>query len=318
MTLRESLGLVKKAWKRQEGEKSCFPRFLRVCDASQEAIERGKWVPKKDNPKMKLLPGGTAFMDKFGPTFVGVRGNAWWFGQWRLLRNLAMAIIVFALVDEQINASLVLVFKTMDTLCLLIFRPNADYSNYISDTYKAFVNLVSLSFIYAFLADILSLEWFTNVFMYLSILSIIPNTLAAIFNPCNFSFGKFRRAIRKIYRQIAEQLGRNVTTAVGATAVAARLTAVDGRASGTDAEAAIGTASAAEKREAEADKDKATGAADGNRDGTRTIQSASRSAASAGFCFSLAQAHFYINPGSMPKQFQQWQMMESTPRAVHA
>mmetsp|Transcript_45295 Transcript_45295/g.106281 ORF Transcript_45295/g.106281 Transcript_45295/m.106281 type:complete len:265 (+) Transcript_45295:1124-1918(+) len=73
--------------------------------------------------------------------------------------------------------------STADSIALVVWHPNTVWKLYLQDIYKGLVNLCVMTASLAYIQGTLSESWFSNLFMFLSIVSLIPSVLASLLQP---------------------------------------------------------------------------------------------------------------------------------------
>lgn len=87
-----------------------------------------------------------------------------------------------------------LALNSINSVLLICICPHGLWMAYVLQTYQATLNLATLSSILAYLQGTLPENWFSNMFLWLSFLSIVPATLGCVLDPAAkavISFQKF-------------------------------------------------------------------------------------------------------------------------------
>lgn len=155
---------------------------LRVTYAAYIVLnDRGSWEANDTQPDKE--EAGNNILDRVGSFFDGATGVAWWYGFWCLLRVMALGVILASFFTPEDNAVAALVLSVMDSFFLLISRPQVAWMGFIQETYKAMINLATLGAILSYVQGNLPVNWFSNVFVVLSAVSIVPAAIASVLGP---------------------------------------------------------------------------------------------------------------------------------------
>lgn len=74
--------------------------------------------------------------------------------------------------------------NALDDFFLFCFHPNTEWKAFLQDSYKGLVNLATLSDTFAYINETIGEGWFSQLFMLLSIVSLIqPSILASLLAP---------------------------------------------------------------------------------------------------------------------------------------
>lgn len=142
---------------------------------------RGEWEVDEDNPRAKVF--GHRFLERMGGAFDSYRGGSWWFGFWGLIKALIMCLVLAMIFSPSANALLVLIINGIDYVLIMFRFPDAQWADFIQNTYKASVNMTLLASIFAYVEGAIPEDVYAGVFQILVIVSIIPTTIAAILGP---------------------------------------------------------------------------------------------------------------------------------------
>ena len=179
-TVKEDISEVKHSVKDSRG--TGLIHRVRVLYATFNAINnRGSWeaATKDGEPNAK----GEFAVNIFGGFFDSAVGGAWWYGFWSLCRCMAMGLILPAVFESTANAATIMALSTADSIFLLFAQPQVEWMGFFQETYKSAVNLANLATILSYLQGRISASWFTNIFLWLSVVSLVPSSLISILGP---------------------------------------------------------------------------------------------------------------------------------------
>lgn len=179
-TLRESIASVKAELHQSKG-RGCVHR-VRVLYAAFVVINhRGEWTSQDKNGEENKA--GNHVIDRLGAFFDGNAGGAWWYGFWQILKTIATCVILAAVFTPTTNAVAVLALNCIDSAFIVCIRPHGMWMSYLRETYKGLLNLATISSVLAYLNNTLPENWFSNLFIWLSFLSVIPSALCCVLEP---------------------------------------------------------------------------------------------------------------------------------------
>lgn len=166
----------------RESQGQPFVSRVRVTYAAFVAFDyRGEWEPSAASKEKEAR--GNDILERIGAFFDGSTGKAWWYGFWCLLRVLVQGIILSSVMSSSFNVGAFLGLNTLDSLFLLFTRPQVEWMSFIQETYKVVVNLATMGAIFSYISEQLPENWFSNLFVWLSVASVVPAVIASLLGP---------------------------------------------------------------------------------------------------------------------------------------
>eukprot|EP00961_Rhodomonas_salina_P159420 2146865-Rhodomonas_salina.1 len=133
--------------------------------------QRGEWAVNDEHAHAKVF--GHRFLERLGGAFDGFQGSSWWFGFWGLFKAISVCLILAMVFAPAFNAALVLVMQCIDCAIMWFMFPDAQWAQFIQNTYKASVNIAIISAILAHAQGHIPDGLYTAMFQILAVVSII-------------------------------------------------------------------------------------------------------------------------------------------------
>lgn len=160
-------------------------RVRRLYEAYLAVKQRGTWEMREVAPGKRRF-FSDRFADRLGNLFDSFHATAWWFGFWTLAKAFLSALVITNIFDPVVNAALITGLFASDMVVMTLFRPHADWSLFVLNTWTSLCNLASLVSVLAFLADTFPEALFSSVFFWLQSISILPLTVFGLLEPLAF------------------------------------------------------------------------------------------------------------------------------------
>ena len=211
--------------------------------------QRGEWTVHPEETPIMRKYFGPRFADRMGALFDSYKAGAWWFGFWTMTSAFVSALIMTNVLDPLVNAALITAVGATDTVVVVLFQPDADWSLFVMHTWTSLCNLASLSSALAFLAGMLSPALCGTLFFYLQTLSILPLSVVALLRPIAGVLRGLARILSCTF--LSTPLSSVYAVGAGASAVAVSKTAAHFAAGNDDLHQVSGRQRAATEGETE-------------------------------------------------------------------
>jgi len=180
---KEAFSNMKEAIK-GSGEERGLARVSSIMGSWDILVTRGEWEGK-DHPDHEDTEHVvyTQFHDRYGALYDSAHGKAWWYGLWSLFRALALGVILSAVLSPRSNAASCLVLGLLDSGIHVFWHPDGQWVEMLKNMYRGLMNVAVIAAVLSYIEGTMPENIFSNVFQYISIVSMVPMIVSALLGP---------------------------------------------------------------------------------------------------------------------------------------